>query len=124
MVRRAKRKVEGFSDPENIRKAKAELKAAQKKLRDFIDQTNAAEGKVILKRDNGREKIYGAPSPSAQSAPAPPMDVPDTPKVTPAEVTLDAPQAPSDAYKETAVPEREGLITSISDVHESSDQSD
>ena len=57
-VRRAKRKVEGFSDPENIRKAKAELRAAQKKLRDFIDQTNAAEGKEILKRDSGREKIY------------------------------------------------------------------
>lgn len=119
-VRRAKRKVEGFSDPENIRKAKAELKAAQKKLRDFIDQTNAAEGKVILKRDYGREKIYGAPSPPVQSAPAPPVDVPDTPKVTPAEVTLDAPQAPPDAYRDTPVPEREGLIMSSGDVHESS----
>ena len=115
MVRRAKRKVEGFSDPENIRKAKAELKAAQKKLRDFIDQTNAAEGKVILKRDKGREKIYGAPSPPAQSAPAPPVDVPDTPKVTPAEVTLDAPQAPPDAYRDTPVPEREGLIMGYKD---------
>ncbi|MBP3267664.1 MAG: hypothetical protein J6M07_05005 [Ruminococcus sp.] len=113
MVRRAKRKVEGFSDPENIRKAKAELKAAQKKLRDFIDQTNAAEGKVILKRDKGREKIYGAPSPPVQSAPAPPVDVPDTPKVTPAEVTLDAPQAPPDAYRDTPVPER--LFMSASD---------
>lgn len=119
-VRRAKRKVEGFSDPENIRKAKAELKAAQKKLRDFIDQTNAAEGKEILKRDYGREKIYGAPSPPAQSAPAPPVDVPDTPKVTPAEVTLDAPQAPPDAYRDTPVPKREGLIMSSGDVHESS----
>lgn len=106
-VRRAKRKVEGFSDPENIRKAKAELKAAQKKLRDFIDQTNAAEGKVILKRDKNKEKIYGAPSPPVQSAPASPVDVPDTPKVTPAEVTLDAPQAPPDAYRDTPVPERE-----------------
>ena len=119
-VRRAKRKVEGFSDPENIRKAKAELRAAQKKLRDFIDQTNAAEGKVILKRDKNKEKIYGAPSPQPQSAPAPPVDVPDTSKVTPAEVTLDAPQAPPDAYRDTPVPEREGLIMSSSDVHESS----
>ena len=118
MVRRAKRKVEGFSDPENIRKAKAELKAAQKKLRDFIDQTNAAEGKEILKRDYGREKIYGAPSPPVQSAPAPPVDVPDTPKVTPAEITLDAPQAPPDAYRDTPVPEREGLIMGSGDVHE------
>lgn len=119
-VRRAKRKVEGFSDPENIRKAKAELKAAQKKLKDFIDQTNAAEGKVILKRDKNKEKIYGAPSPPVQSAPVPPVDVPDTPKVTPAEVTLDAPQAPPDAYRDTPVPEREGLIMSSGDVHESS----
>lgn len=119
-VRRAKRKVEGFSDPENIRKAKAELKAAQKKLRDFIDQTNAAEGKVILKRDKNKEKIYGAPSPPVQSAPAPPVDVPDTPKVTPAVVTLDAPQAPPDAYRDTPVPEREGLIMGSGDVHESS----
>lgn len=123
-VRRAKRKVEGFSDPENIRKAKAELKAAQKKLKDFIDQTNAAEGKVILKRDKNKEKIYGAPSPPVQSAPAAPVDVPDTPKVTPAEVTLDAPQAQPDAYRDTPVPKREGLIMGSSDVHESSDQSD
>lgn len=58
-VRKAKRKVEGFSDPDNIKKAKKELREAQKKLREFIDQVNKEYGKIILKRDYGREKIYG-----------------------------------------------------------------
>lgn len=57
-VRRAKRKAEGFSDPDNVKKANRALREAQKKLRDFIDQVNAEEGKLILKRDYGREKIY------------------------------------------------------------------
>ena len=58
-VRKAKRKVKGFFDPDNIKKANKELREAQKKVREFIDQTNAAYGKIILKRDYGREKIYG-----------------------------------------------------------------
>ena len=57
-VRRAKRKAEGFSDPDNIQKANKELRDAQKKLRDFIDKVNAEEGETVLKRDYGREKIY------------------------------------------------------------------
>ena len=57
-VRKAKRKVEGLSDPENIKKAKAELRQAQKNLKDFIDKVNADEGETILKRDYGREKVY------------------------------------------------------------------
>lgn len=57
-IRRAKRKAEGFSDPDNIKKAKKELLEAQKKLRDLINKVNAEEGKLILKRDYGREKIY------------------------------------------------------------------
>lgn len=57
-VRKAKRKAEGFSDPDNIKKANKELREAQKKVREFIDQVNADEGKLILKRDHGREKIY------------------------------------------------------------------
>lgn len=57
-VRKAKRKVKGFFDPDNIKKANKELREAQKKVREFIDQTNAAYGKIILKRDYGREKIY------------------------------------------------------------------
>ncbi len=57
-VRKAKRKVEGLSDPDNIKKAKAELREAQKQLREFIDKVNADEGETILKRDYGKEKIY------------------------------------------------------------------
>jgi len=58
-IRRAKRKVNGLSDPENIRKAKAELKTAQKKLKDFIDTVNTEEGITVLKRNNGKENVYG-----------------------------------------------------------------
>ena len=57
-VRKAKRKAEGFSDPDNIQKANKELRDAQKNLRDFIDKVNAEEGETVLKRDYGREKIY------------------------------------------------------------------
>lgn len=58
-VRKAKRKVEGFSDPDNIKKANNELREAQKKVREFIDRVNKEYGKIVLKRDSsGREKIY------------------------------------------------------------------
>ena len=58
-VRKAKRKVEGSLAPEDIKKAKAELREAQKNVRDFIAQTNAEEGGRILVRDPVQEKIYG-----------------------------------------------------------------
>lgn len=57
-IRKAKRKVEGFTDPENIKKAKVELRQAQKELKDFIDKVNAEEGETVLKRDYGKEKVY------------------------------------------------------------------
>lgn len=57
-VRKAKRFVEGQSDPNNIKKAKKLLRDAQKELREFIANTNLSEGETILKRDYGREKIY------------------------------------------------------------------
>lgn len=57
-IRKAKRKVEGFTDPENVAMAKAQLKDKQKQLREFIKQTNAEEGKEVLRRDSGREKVY------------------------------------------------------------------
>lgn len=57
-IRKAKRKVEGFTDPGNIRKAKAELRQAQKELKEFIDTVNADEGETVLKRDYGKEKVY------------------------------------------------------------------
>lgn len=55
-IRKAKRKVEGFTDPENVAMAKAQLKDKQKQLREFIEKTNAEEGAEVLKRDSSREK--------------------------------------------------------------------
>lgn len=40
--------------------AKAELRQAQKNLKDFIDKVNADEGTTVLKRDYGKETSYGA----------------------------------------------------------------
>lgn len=57
-VRKAKRFVEGQSDPANVKKAKKLLRDAQKELREFIANTNLSEGATILKRDYGKEKIY------------------------------------------------------------------
>ena len=57
-VRKAKRRVAGFSDPDNIKQAKAELKAAQKELREYIAKVGADEGRTVLKRNGAREKVY------------------------------------------------------------------
>ena len=59
-IRKAKRKVEGFTDPENVAMAKAQLKEKQKQLREFIDKTNADEGAEVLRRDSSREKTSAA----------------------------------------------------------------
>lgn len=56
IIRKAKRKAEGFTDPENVVMAKAQLKEKQKDLREFIEQTNAEEGTEVLRRDSGRDK--------------------------------------------------------------------
>lgn len=58
-VRKAKRKVEGSLAPEDVKKAKAELQEAQKNVRDYINETNAAEGTRVLVRKPLQEKIYG-----------------------------------------------------------------
>lgn len=57
-VRKAKRKVEGFTDAENIKKAKAELREAQKNVREYIAKVNAEEGARVLVRNPLQEKIY------------------------------------------------------------------
>ena len=54
------RRAEGFTDPANIRKAKAEVREAQKALREFINKVNADEGETVLRRDYGKETSYGA----------------------------------------------------------------
>lgn len=92
-IRKAKRKVEGFTDPENIAMAKAQLKDKQKQLREFIDKTNADEGAEVLRRDGGREKIYkevklnslddrGIKKESYDSNSAPPQPKRDAPQAT------------------------------------------
>lgn len=57
-VRRAKREAEGFVYPPDIKKAKVELRQAQKRLKEFIAKVNADEGETVLKRDYGKEKVY------------------------------------------------------------------
>lgn len=64
-IRRAKRRVEGFTDPEDVAMAKAQLRDKQKQLREFIDKTNADEGAEVLRRDSGREKVYEGEVPKA-----------------------------------------------------------
>ena len=92
-IRKAKRKAEGFTDPENVAMAKAQLKEKQKQLREFIDKTNADEGAEVLRRDSGREKIYkevklnslddrGIKKESYDSNSAPPQTKRDAPQAT------------------------------------------
>ena len=57
-VRKAKRKVEGSLAPEDIKKAKAELREAQKNVREYIAKVNAEEGARVLARNPLQEKIY------------------------------------------------------------------
>ena len=57
-VRKARRFVEGQSDPDNVKKAKKLLRDAEKELREFINNTNLSEGAVILKRDYDKTEIY------------------------------------------------------------------
>lgn len=61
-VRKARRRAEGLTDPENAKKAAKEVRDAQKKLRKFIDKVNADEGRTVLKRDYERERIYSGKS--------------------------------------------------------------
>jgi hypothetical protein len=58
-IRKLKRFAEGTLDPDTAREYRRKLREAQKELREFISQTNADEGKTVLRRDYGREKVYG-----------------------------------------------------------------
>lgn len=51
-VRQAKRRVLGYSDPQNIKQAKLDLRKAQKELREFV-----SEHTEVLRRDYEREKV-------------------------------------------------------------------
>lgn len=125
-IRKAKRKVNGFTDPENIKKAKAELRQAQKNLKDFIDKVNAEEGETVLRRDEGKEKVYeGEVKPEyktelpealepeikevPETAPEPPVSDALAPEGKAVEVTVSEPEKVEGAYTEEPVPQTENV---------------
>lgn len=102
-IRKAKRKVNGFTDPANIKKAKAELRQAQKNLKDFIDKVNAEEGETVLRRDEGKEKVYeGEVKPEYKTEPLV-SDAP-VPEGKAVEVTVSEPEKTEGAYTEEKIP--------------------
>ncbi len=114
-IRKAKRKVEGFTDPANIKKAKAELRQAQKKLKDFIDKVNAEEGETVLRRDEGKEKVYeGEVKPKYKTEP-PVSDAP-VPEGKAVEVTVSEPEKAEGAYTEEPVPQAENVNNTSIDI--------
>ena len=108
-VRKAKRKVEGSLDPADVKKAKAELQEAQKNVRDYINETNAAEGERVLVRKPIQEKIYGEAPPRIGSS-ADPYEPPKKPVQSSegfaAEVSIPAPENQTVQYTEQKIPER------------------
>lgn len=106
-VRKAKRKVEGFTDAENIKKAKAELREAQKNVREYIAKVNAEEGARVLVRNPLQEKIYSGDvriGSSAEPVHAPeslPANVSDGHSV---EVDIPAPDNGQPEYTDTPIP--------------------
>ena len=59
-IRKLKRFAAGTLDPDSAKAYRRKLREAQKELRLFIEQENAAEGRTVLKRDYGKETSYGA----------------------------------------------------------------
>ena len=109
-VRKAKRKVEGSLDPADVKKAKDELREAQKNVRDYINETNAAEGTRVLVRKPLQEKIYGGDVRIGSDADpvygpkSPPESVPEGYAV---DVDVAAPkQSVSAQYTEEKIPEK------------------
>ena len=107
-IRKAKRKVEGFTDPENIKKAKAELRQAQKELKDFIDKVNTEEGETVLRRDEGKEKVYEGEVKHEYKTEPPVSDAP-VPEGKAVEVTVSEPEKVEGAYTEEPVPQAENV---------------
>lgn len=105
-IRKVKRKVNGFTDPANIKNAKAELRQAQKELKDFIDKVNAEEGETVLRRDEGKEKVYeGEVKPEYKTEP-PVSDAP-VPEGKAVEVTVSDPEKAEGAYTEERILEQQ-----------------
>lgn len=122
-VRKAKRKVEGSLDPADVKKAKDELREAQKNVRDHINKTNADEGTRVLVRKPLQEKIYGETPPRIGSdadpvygPKSPPESVPEGYAV---DVDVAAPkQSVSAQYTEEKIPQKEKPYTEVQDEYE------
>lgn len=108
-VRKAKRKVEGSLAPEDVKKAKDEMREAQKNVRDYINETNAAEGERVLVRKPIQEKIYGEAPPRIGSS-TDPYEPPKKPVQSSegfaAEVNIPAPDNQTVEYTDQKIPER------------------
>ena len=117
-VRRAKRKVEGSLAPEDVKKAKAELRQAQKELKDFIDKVNAEEGETVLRRDEGKEKVYEGEVPKAaepvkeSALPEAETRLPEAPEPEIKEVPETAPEPP---VSDAPVPEGKAVEVTVSE---------
>jgi hypothetical protein len=99
-IRKAKRKVNGLSDPDNVRKAKDELGQAQKELEDFVDKVNTEYGETVLKPDYGRTAVYEGevekPVPVEEPAKPEPVSAPEKAEEA-TESKLDEPTAEVEA---------------------------
>lgn len=113
-IRKAKRKVNGLSDPDNVRKAKAELRQAQKELEYFVDKVNTEYGETVLKPDYGRTTVYEGeiekPVPLEEPAkPEPPVSDASVPEGKAVEVTASEPEKAEGAYTEEPIPQTENV---------------
>ena len=108
-VRKAKRKLEGSLAPEDVKKAKDELREAQKNVRDHINKTNADEGTRVLVRKPLQEKIYGEAPPRISSS-ADPYEPPRKPVQSTegfaAEVNIPAPENQNADYTGEKIPQK------------------
>lgn len=127
-IRKAKRKVNGLSDPDNVRKAKAELGQAQKELEDFVDKVNTEYGETVLKPDYGRTAVYEGevekPVPVEEPVKPEPVSAPE-PEIkevteTAPEPLVNEPEKTEGAYTEEPVPQAENVNNpSIDNIAES-----
>ena len=119
-IRKAKRKVNGLSDPDNVRKAKTELRQAQKELEDFVDKVNTEYGETVLKPDYGRTTVYEGEvekpvpveepaKPEPVSAPEPSVSDAPVPEGKAVEVTVSEPEKAEGAYTEEPIPQTENV---------------
>lgn len=125
-IRKAKRKVNGLSDPDNVRKAKAELRQAQKELEDFVDKVNTEYGETVLKPDYGRTTVYegevekpvpleepAKPEPEIKEvpeiAPEPPVSDAPVPEGKAVEVAVSEPENAEGAYTDEPIPQAENV---------------